>query len=210
MRLAVTSDNHGYPIQIPACDVFIHCGDITARGIFTETLKFANWLAKQDQVGHSIIVPGNHDRLFYENPRMAQDIFSGGGAGKVDILIDRGIEIDGHTFWGSPWTPPFMKWWFMAEEDKLRQYYAMIPPKLDVLITHGPPRGVLDEINGEHVGSLALGEVYSGRAIKNHFFGHIHAQGGKHINIGGVIDIYNVAACNEAYELVRQPLVVDI
>ncbi|CAE7211056.1 MPPED1 [Symbiodinium sp. CCMP2456] len=54
---------------------------------------------------------------------------------------------------------------------------------LDVLITHGPPYGVLDRFLGVHTGSKALVRALSsssscGRAPSFHVFGHVHKQKG--------------------------------
>jgi hypothetical protein len=42
------------------------------------------------------------------------------------VLQDEALVLDGITFYGSPWTPPFMLWHFMAEEDRLAMLYRMI------------------------------------------------------------------------------------
>lgn len=212
LRLAVISDTHGRPFTIPSCDVFIHCGDITAGGTMVETDHFAAWLRRQTQIaGRSLLIPGNHDRCFQEYQVATTGLFADD---RVSVLIDSGININGKTFWGSPWTPPFMNWWFMAEEEKLHLKHLQIPQELDILITHGPPRGILDPGHQDpHVGSTALLQAIKSRNIGHHFFGHLHAAGGMRAVIGydgNIVRHYNVAACDEAYNLVRNCRVVDI
>lgn len=61
-----------------------------------------------------------------------------------------------------------------------------LPLDLDVLITHAPPYGVLDN-EPDHYGMRGL-RSYLDRArnLKAHLFGHIHAHGGKveHLTVG--------------------------
>jgi Icc-related predicted phosphoesterase len=207
MRIAVISDTHGRPFTIPPCDVFIHCGDITAGGTLEETEAFAKWLRCQDQVKVSLLVPGNHDRCFQEFPAEVDDVFC---EDNVCVLVDKGIVLEGIQFWGSPWTPPFMDWWFMADEDKLHLKYMQAPEKIDVLITHGPPHGIQDPgWQAEHVGSTALLEAVNSRKVTHHVFGHLHGAGGGRTYTADT-NFYNVAACDDAYTLVRQPIIIDL
>ncbi len=69
MKVAAISDTHGRQNwEMPACDVFIHAGDMTGRGSLQETAAFAARLREQMDrpTGsvHAIIVPGNHDACF--------------------------------------------------------------------------------------------------------------------------------------------------
>lgn len=50
--------------------------------------------------------------------------------------------------------------------------------RTDILITHGPPKGVLDEEGGESFGSAALRGVLEKVQPKLHCFGHIHESKG--------------------------------
>jgi Icc-related predicted phosphoesterase len=204
--VACISDTHGRAFEIPPCDVFIHAGDITAGGTIPETAMFAQWLSRQTQAKYKLLVPGNHDACFQDHTSLVRDEF----AGIATILIDEKITIDGISFHGSPWTPPFRRWWFMADEDKLHFKYMMIPNRLDILITHGPPRGILDPgWQEDHVGSEALLEAVRNRKIRHHLFGHLHDAGGKSMSQHG-IEFHNLSAVDEAYNLVRQPLVLEI
>jgi len=57
-------------------------------------------------------------------------------------------------------------------------------PKLDILVTHGPPRGVLDTFLGMSIGSTALAEKLArmqslhNNAPRWHVFGHVHGARG--------------------------------
>ncbi len=211
MRVAVTSDTHGRQNWVmPQCDVFVHAGDITGRGSIEETSRFAARL--RDEMSsphgprHAIIIPGNHDQCFELFPTPVRELF-----GKnVHVLLDEAVTLDGVRFYGSPWTPPFMRWHFMADERRLAALYSGMPDTLDMLVTHSPPRGILDPGWQEaHVGSTAMADAVATRKITHHVFGHLHDAGGQSIQIGATT-FHNVAACNEQYVLVNQPKVIDV
>jgi Icc-related predicted phosphoesterase len=210
MRIAAISDTHGRQgWEIPGCDVFIHAGDMTGRGSLQETAVFASRLRKAmegpDGPTHAIVVPGNHDECFQTLPEAARGLFGP----NVHVLQDEPLVLDGITFYGSPWTPPFMLWHFMAEESRLAMLYRSMPASVDVLVTHGPPHGILDPgWKVAHAGSLALAQAISMRQIGHHVFGHLHAAGGQVIRNGNT-NFYNVAACDEAYKLLNQPRVFE-
>lgn len=88
------------------------------------------------------------------------------------------IEIEGIKIFGSPYTPAFCNWAFNVRRDKLSEYWEQIPNDIDILITHGPPKGVLDLCIGdmgiEMVGDLALYKAIKKRSIPYSCFGHIH------------------------------------
>jgi len=203
MKIAAISDTHGRQgWVIPDCDVFVHAGDITAGGSYAEMMQFIVAIEKrlkQGGIEHVLLVPGNHDQTCHA---WMTGIRAATNDPRIHWLIDESFTYQGKTFWGSPWTPPFMDWFFMAEEDKLARIYESMPDVLDVLITHGPPWGILDPgFQAPHVGSNALLEAVGKRRIRHHVFGHLHGAGGMHLLQKTMF--HNVAAVNEAYELTR-------
>ena len=88
--------------------------------------------------------------------------------------------------------------------------WQKIPADTDVLITHGPPWGTLDQLDsGEHVGCEALQhELFARVHPKLHVFGHIH-EGYGLTEVEGVI-LANASSCDGAYAPVQPPLVVDL
>ena len=103
-----------------------------------------------------------------------------------------------------------MQWHFMAAEERLAALYERMPAKLDVLITHGPPSGVLDlGWKVQHAGSTSLAEAVGARTVGHHVFGHLHAAGGRMVKQGGAV-FYNVVACDEGCRLVTQARVFDV
>ena len=68
----------------------------------------------------------------------------------------------------------------MAETSRLRELWAQIPPDIDVLVTHGPPRGVLDIAGTEHIGCPELLNRVLAIKPRVHLFGHCHPTYGIH------------------------------
>ena len=44
MKICATSDTHGHPFEIPACDVFCHCGDWSPLDIQDDFVRMQEWL----------------------------------------------------------------------------------------------------------------------------------------------------------------------
>lgn len=216
MKLVILSDTHNRHrgLSVPDGDVLIHCGDFSMLGQSAEVIDFLNWLRSQPHK-HKIFIAGNHDRLFEKNPALAMSYTNllNGGDGTVHYLQDSGIQIDGISFWGVPWTPKFGGWSFMLprQSAEMRDVCGKIPNDLDVLITHGPPFGILDlsPYGNEHAGCLDLFEASSLRVKpKVHCFGHIHDGYG--VTSDGDTSYINAAICDEEYNPVNLPVVVDV
>jgi Icc-related predicted phosphoesterase len=97
--------------------------------------------------------------------------------------------------------------------EKLIYIYQQIPDNVDVLLTHCPPYGILDQSHrpnyhnpsGEnHLGSMELKEVLAEKTLKKTqprvvAFGHIHGDGGKQLQIDDTLYI-NASLCDEDYD----------
>ena len=89
-------------------------------------------------------------------------------------------EIEGKLFFGSPWSPNFGNWHFMKKRSKLASHWdKVLIEGIDLLITHGPPKGVLDlsedqNRNLEMCGCSGLMKAVVKYEPKHHVFGHIH------------------------------------
>jgi Icc-related predicted phosphoesterase len=125
-------------------------------------------------------------------------------------LQDELVEIEGKKIYGSPWTPRFMNWAFMKEKgEDIAQVWRQIPNEIDLLITHGPAFGTLDQIyTGLPVGCEALA-IELGRIKPKYFlFGHIHEAYG--VREKGGITYMNGAVLNERYVLQNEVTVFDL
>jgi Icc-related predicted phosphoesterase len=96
------------------------------------------------------------------------------------MLINEDIEVMGLRFWGSPTTPLYGGAFGLSSPADRVRLYAKIPDDVDVLISHGPPQGILDQSPGspEHAGCPELLEAVNRLKPKLHVFGHVHGAHG--------------------------------
>lgn len=205
-RIVLTSDTHNMlsKVSVPYADILIHCGDMTGRGQFQELSKF-NYEISQLPHKHKLVIAGNHDLGLENDPALARSALTG-----VTYLQDSGVELMGLKFWGAPWQPEFGGWAFnLRRGEKLREKWDQIPTDTDVLITHGPPAGILDTTDdGEHVGCEELLKKIGQLKLKLHGFGHVHESYGQ-TKLWGT-HFVNASACNLAYKPVNAPIVIDL
>lgn len=175
MELVFLSDTHGRheEFELGSGDVLVHSGD--AELVTDKCLEeFAVWMSLQD-FKYKIFVPGNHDTFIETNTDLCREIFEDYG---INMLIDEGIEIDGHLFWGSPYTPTFGYWSFMKDPSDLIPHWQKIPNDVSVLITHGPPQYLLDYTSRYNAGCQFLSQYVIQKKPIIHAFGHIHESYG--------------------------------
>lgn len=235
LKLVAISDTHNYHNKIKAFkdvndlgeekeplsgDILIHSGDATGRGEIWEVENFLKWLGKQN-FKHKIFVPGNHDWACELQPTLVKEFADKYG---VILLNDSGIEIEGVKFWGSPVQPWFYSWAFnrrrtLEEASRYNQpwiknHWDMIPEDTDILITHGPPYEILDELlyvdgtpKGEFVGCQELLAAIKRIKPDIHIFGHIHCgYGEKHVD---GTSFYNASICDEMYSASNAPHIIE-
>ena len=119
-------------------------------------------------------------------------------------------EIDGVKFFGSAFTPQFNNWAFMHSERQRIIYWENAPIDVDILVTHGPPYGILD--TGGKLTSLLgcwyLYEYVERVKPKVHIFGHIHEGAGEKIKEwgnGSSTAFYNVTMLDRNYDVRYKP-----
>lgn len=211
MRIVSISDTHNLQAKLPIIpdgDVLIHAGDLTMGGSLSEISYGLDWFANLPH-RRKILVAGNHDFAFERDADRAVALVPS----NVSYLRDRGTTINGVNFWGSPYQPEFMAWAFNLPRGKpLERVWALIPDDVDVLVTHGPPFGILDRINSgrrPNVGCEALrSRIAQLRRLRLHVFGHIHEG-------YGMVDLneqryVNASICDVGYQPVNESIVVDI
>ncbi len=173
------------------------------RGSAEEVAEFAAWFAGLPHP-HKVIVAGNHDRLLEEAPQQGRAML-----GKTHYLQDSGVDLAGLRFWGSPWQPEFGGWAFnLPPGAPLAERWSAIPGEIDVLVTHCPPRGILDRIhNGLEIGCPELALAVQEREPGLHVFGHAHEGAGVLRREGTWFA--NAAICDLHYRPVNAPLVFE-
>lgn len=208
MRIVCLSDTHGQhrSINVPDGDVLIHAGDITRTGSLQETEDFLLWYAAQPHL-YKIFVAGNHDRGFeQQKEKIIAKI-----PHNIIYLENSGVQIENFYFWGSPYTPKFLNWAFGKNRGaEMAAYWQKIPLHTSVLITHGPPKNILDTTHkGHNVGCADLMNTINTLAqLKLHVFGHIHEAYG--IQVQGNCTFVNASVLDRKYKKASEPVVVTI
>lgn len=212
MKIVCLSDTHNCneAIAVPDGDLLIHAGDATVNGSVDEIVLFNRWFAGLPHK-YKIFVAGNHDWLFERNNGQARRLLSP----EIIYLEDSAVEIEGLKIYGSPWQPRFFDWAFNLNRGaELAEKWRMIPDDTAILITHGPPNGILDEVPRryfvENTGCEELIQRVENLAennLKLHIFGHIHCGYGQREEFG--VRFVNASNCDESYEPVQPPIVVE-
>ena len=217
-KIIALSDTHGsLPANIiPPCDILIFAGDWSC-GRLDNPAKFLTWLGSQP-AGETVLVCGNHDGTAQLFPKEFREILKAHPS--IHYLEEEEINIQGLTIWGSPYSPTFLNWFFMADRgDEIRKHWEKIPTNTDILVTHGPMWSVLDQVTpsierlnfkgSEHLGCRDLYEEVVTRINPLvHICGHIHGGFGHqrlvHDN-GDATECYNVSLLDENYRMVNKP-----
>ena len=176
MRIVCVSDTHGWhrDLAVPDGDLLVHAGDVTRKGELDTVADFDRWLGSLPH-RHKVVICGNHDFCFQEQPHAARALLT-----TAVYLEDNSVTLGGLTVYGSPWQPWFGGWAFnLPRGPELAAVWAKIPDRTDILITHGPPAGILDRTHrGDNVGCAdLLARVLEVRP-RLHVFGHIHEAAG--------------------------------
>ncbi len=207
MKIVTISDTHGKhnELELPSGDILLHAGDVSKRGLREEIEEFLDWFQLQD-FQYKIFIAGNHDFFFEkETSETIQAIIPN----NVVYLNDSGITVEGIQIWGSPITPWFFNWAFNRHRGKaINRHWQLIPENTDILMTHGPPYGILDTtFKGEKVGCERLAERIDFLGPKMSIFGHIHEARGQFKNKH--THFVNAAVVNLRYEVVHRPYVFE-
>lgn len=204
MRIVAISDVHGKykSVTLPDGDLLVVAGDCLSRGTITELVDFNEWLGTLPHK-HKIVIAGNHDETLQHMTSPSKFITN------ASYLRDQEIVIEGKRIYGTPWTPTYGHWAFMASEAVLSNHFLKIPSGLDLLITHGPPHTILDlTLTNERAGGRALYEAVKRANPRYHVFGHIHEGYGKLVIADTTF--LNVSTCTRAYQPTNPPVVFDI
>ena len=207
-RIFIVSDTHGDQLQhtnlAEPVDVAIHCGDLTEESKLDE-FKAALVLLKALPAALKLVIAGNHDftldtPLFQKKISSAQppldpalvrrefgdydealDLLQSAKAAGV-IFLDEGS----HHFdlangarlkvYASPCTASAGEGGFQYHPKE--DHVWNIDSDTDVVITHGPPQGLFDRVDGKRVGSASLFAAVARAKPQLHCFGHIHESWG--------------------------------
>ncbi|CAE6460427.1 unnamed protein product [Rhizoctonia solani] len=233
-RFICISDTHKKTLPLVDGDVLIHAGDFTTFG---KGFKSAlDWI-KELRHRQKVLIAGNHEfnldsqcrSTIYGriDPQTAAELDEERRMLSDESAVDANLtylevasaEIAGASdkkwsIHGSPYTPEFGTMGFSYPRSAENTVWAGVPQNTEVLVTHGPPFGILDfSSHGKgHVGCPALTHAALHRLprVRLHVYGHIHESRGAEIRTGsaGQDIVFVNAACRDLKH--PQPIVVDL
>jgi len=185
--------------------MIIHAGDMSEMGTKEQIVDFMNWFSSLDYQ-YKVLIAGNHD--FFLEQATSKEIKKLIPEGVI-YLNDSGVEIEGLKIWGSPVQPWFHNWAFNRSEKSICKHWNEIPNDTDILITHVPPKHILDQNRREE----SCGCPHLTARVKElnphyHIFGHIHESYGM-IEYNGTTYV-NSSNLDFLYEYANQPILIDI
>ena len=204
VRVVCISDTHELhrDFALPDGDLLIHAGDFTFWNHVSKFQDFNNWLGELPH-RHKVVIPGNHDRAFSQDPRFRAMITN------AALLINEGVRVCGLNIWGSPVTCDDAAYGYTTREERAK-LYASIPADTHILVTHGPPYGILDREPGspKREGCTELRLAVMRLQPRLHVFGHVHAGYGTCATEKTLF--MNAALLGWTGDIENRPIVMDI
>jgi len=206
MKIVCISDTHNKheELILPEGDCIIHAGDFTEAGSKKETKNFLEWFSSLE-FDHKILIAGNHDfyleKKFYKLDQIIPN--------NIHYLQDSGVRIDNINFWGSPYIPDDNNWAFSKNRGKqISEHWDKIPVDTNILITHSPPFGIMDELDNKlMVGCKNLKGRLKKLQLSHHIFGHVHNEYGK-TKISKTLFV-NSSSIDESYRVINNPISIE-
>ena len=212
-RLVLISDTHGRheELVLPPGDVLVHSGDFVRshKHCTREAIEsFDAWLGRQVQYKARVVIAGNHEKLL-DRVRPSAMLKN------CKYVCHNWIEVEGLRMFCSPYRPGrgclYRAEAFGRPARKLQELWASLRAPVDVVITHGPPFGVLDEESVGHIGDPALLDRVRMVEPLLHVFGHCHGlQGGRRLRTQTGEVLFVNAASLDGRDGIASPVVVDV
>jgi len=205
-------------------NILIHTGDWSQLGHPEHTEEFCKWLEeihKEGHFKHIVIVCGNHERTCGANLKHDEIKHKLEKIPSVMYLTFDAVQFKEYgnlTILG-------ISWWDPSDKTPIFNDFKTYPRNLftidsngcskapganidhiNILISHHPPFGILDDWRGSHKGSKRIVEYLKFLEEKDliprlHVFGHVHKLGKKKIQEGHGKTLYvNVAQAVAYYD----------
>jgi Icc-related predicted phosphoesterase len=209
VKITCLSDTHGQHnskklnkwLAENSGDILIFAGDLQLNQ-YDDGKNFLSWM-NDLSYKYKLMTFGNHDcnfQIIIDESKKYKNLF---------VLNHEFINIEGINIFGSPYSLPFLNWWFMKTESELGELYKLIPDNTNILFTHGCPFGILDKTEGGVLtGSKSLlNRIKELKDLKYCISGHIHEQYGK-VKYDNV-EFINASLLEEKYRLINTPIIID-
>lgn len=219
-KIIAISDTHNKhnKLTIQKCDLLLCVGDYSLQGCDSEIKNFCKWVNEQP-AKHKVVIQGNHELGVQESFKKALAIAKK-QCPDIIFVEHELVVIEGIKIFCSAWTPFFHDWAYNAyrtleesiihQKPYIKDKWKDIPMDCDIVATHGPCKGILDQVymfDGitpkERVGCDLLLEKFIQTSAKIHISGHIHSGHG-FIEFHGK-KFYNVSICGERYTVDYAP-----
>lgn len=219
MRIWCISDTHCQHggLVVPDCDAIIHAGDeANSRDVtsnLVESCRFFEWYSSL--APKKYFIPGNHS------------VAMQAGLVPMHVWLDVMALVHNDYFmtnkllvFGSPYTPAWGESWaYMRKRHRMSDVWDTVPLDTDILVTHGPPKGVLDITHDRdtkaliQVGCSSLRKKVAEIKPRYHIFGHIHDEKG--ISNAGVFErdgtkFVNCSVCDNRGNLINNGVLIDV
>lgn len=186
----------------PIADVCVHAGDLTEESKLEE-FRLAITLLRSIDAPLKLVIAGNHDftldtpsfakkiqeikppldpalvKKFYGDYEEAKHLLLNAreehgiyllNEGTHDFVLQNGGKL---RVYASPYTPSLGDWGFQYRPNDGHNF--VIEAGTNIVVTHGPPRGILDRTNNrERAGCADLFAAVAKAKPQIHCFGHIH------------------------------------
>ncbi|KAI9345195.1 Metallo-dependent phosphatase-like protein [Obelidium mucronatum] len=170
-RIVCISDTHGQhrnltsQLETTPADFLIHAGDFTRHGSIQDAVDFNTWLGELKLVKHKIVVNGNHESNAPWK-KTVKEIMT-----NASFLCNESIELEGVKIYGTDF--------YWPSKDSPNPYFDLVSNDVDVLVSHGPPLGYLDLVNGNlNAGCPSLTSTVGRTRPRLVVSGHIHRSSG--------------------------------
>lgn len=190
------SDTHNARPHLPPGDVLVHAGDLTVSGNRRELREAVEWIKRQPH-RFKVVVAGYHDFCLDDDDDDGFPVGDEAGSDGEDldwgdvVYLDRasvtlkvpvgsagGVKTREVRVHGSPSTPEHGDWAFQYPRSSASDpWRGTVPSGTDILVTHAPPKGHMDDPNGHWGCEMLLEEVWRVRP-RLHVFGHVHCGSG--------------------------------
>jgi Icc-related predicted phosphoesterase len=160
---------------------------------------------------YKIVILGNHDLDYMMREEKVDPLIEGPKIlSNAFVLNCQSLDVCGLKIYGIQWFW-FNTWNFDYYDYKYKGLEKFdIPENTDILVTHGPPFGILDDYSGS---KLLLSEITI-KKPRYHLFGHMHSKNGCIETIWGhnksTCFLNSASVCENSTKIVNKPTVINI